>query len=64
MDWPASIGVQRAQHQMAGFRGGERDLHRAAVAHFTHENHLRRLAQRGTQTVWENRHNPARVRAG
>ena len=44
-------GVQRAEHQVAGFRRAQRDFHRLAIAHFADQNHFRRLAQGGAQTV-------------
>ena len=56
--------VQRAQHQMAGFRRAQGDLHRLAVAHFADENDLGRLAQRGAQAVGRRCRNPCPVRAG
>ena len=46
-------GVQRAEHQVAGFRGAQRDLDRFAVAHFADENDLGRLAQGGAQPAGE-----------
>ena len=42
-------GVQRREHEVAGFGGGQRDLDRFAVAHFADQDDLRRLAQRGAQ---------------
>ena len=43
--------VQRAQNEVAGFRGHQRDFDGGAVAHFADENDFRRLAQRGAQAV-------------
>ena len=45
--------VQRAHDQVAGFRGGHADFDSFTVAHFTDENDLRRLAQRGAQAGGE-----------
>ena len=47
--------MQGREHQVAGFRGFQRDLDRLAVAHFTHQNHLGRLPQRGAQGQRERR---------
>ena len=46
-------GVQGAQDQMACFGRAQRNFDRLAVAHFTNQNDLRRLAQGGSQTVGE-----------
>ena len=48
-------GVQGREHEVAGFGGGQRDLHRFAVAHLADEDHLRRLPQRRPQGQRERR---------
>ena len=48
-------GVERREHQMAGFRRGQRDFDRLAVAHLADQNHLRRLTQRRPQRERERR---------
>ena len=55
--------VQGAQHQVAGFRGAQGDLHRVAVAHFADQNDLGRLAQGGAQAVGKSCRNRCPVRA-
>ena len=47
--------MQRREHEVAGFRGGQRDFDRLAIAHFADQNHLRRLAQRRAQREREGR---------
>ena len=44
--------VQRAENEMAGFRGHERDFHGGSIAHFADQNDLWCLAKRGTQAIW------------
>ena len=41
--------MQRAEDQMARFRGGNRQLNGFQIAHFTHENHVGIFAQRRPQ---------------
>ena len=41
--------MERREHQVTGFRRGQRDLDGFAVAHLADEDHLRRLAQRGPE---------------
>ena len=48
---PGVDRVERAQHEVPGFRRHQRHFHRRAVAHFADQNHFRRLAERGPQTV-------------
>ena len=45
-------GVQRAENEMAGFRGHECDFHGRAITHFADEDDLWCLAKRGTQAIW------------
>ena len=45
--------MQSTHHKVAGFRGGHADFDSFTVAHFTDENDLRRLAQRGAQAGGE-----------
>ncbi len=42
-------GVQGAENEVTGFRGGHGDAHCFGVAHFADDNDVRRLAQRGPQ---------------
>src|SRR5262245_12432420 len=44
--------MQRAENEMPGFRGHERDFHGGPIAHFANENDLWCLAKRGTQAIW------------
>ncbi|ENO74969.1 twitching motility protein PilT [Thauera sp. 63] len=46
-------GVQRAEHEVAGFRRGQRQADGLQVAHFAHQDHVRVLAQGGAQRVVE-----------
>src|SRR5439155_11997054 len=48
-------GVERREHQVARLRGMERDRHRLRVAHFTDEDHVRVLAERGAERGGEAR---------
>ncbi len=48
-------GVQRGEHEVAGLGGGQRDFDRLAIAHLTHQDHLGRLAQRGSERQRERR---------
>ena len=47
--------MERREHEVAGFRGGQRDFDRLAIAHFADEDDLRRLAQRRPQCQGEGR---------
>jgi hypothetical protein len=42
--------VQRAEHEVTGFRRAQGDAHGFAIAHFADQNDLGSLAQRGAQT--------------
>jgi hypothetical protein len=42
-------GVQRRENQMAGFRGHHGDAHGFRIPHFSHNDDVRRLPQRGAQ---------------
>src|SRR6185503_1708541 len=48
-------GVQRGHHEVACLGRLQRDLDRLAIAHLTHQNDLRRLAQRRAQREAERR---------
>ena len=43
--------VERRHDQVTGLGGRQADLDRLTIAHFTHQNHLGRLAQRGPQAA-------------
>ncbi len=45
--------MQRAEHQVAGFGGGERQADGLQVAHFADQHHVRVFAQRRTQRLGE-----------
>src|SRR5690242_13735550 len=42
--------VERREHQMACLRSSDSDTHGFRVTHFTHDDHVWRLTQRGTQS--------------
>ena len=46
-------GVQRAEHQVAGFRGGQRQADGLQVAHFADQDDVRVFAQRRAQRLGE-----------
>src|SRR5664279_1428925 len=46
-------GMQRAEHQVAGFRGGQRQADRLEIAHFADQDRIRVLAQGRAQGVRE-----------
>jgi len=46
-------GVQRSEHQMPCFCGGQRQAYRFQIAHFTDQNHVRVFAQCRAQRVRE-----------
>ena len=48
-------GVQRREDEVAGLRGGQRNLNRFAVAHFADENDFGRLSESGAQRQRERR---------
>ena len=50
MLWPALIVCSVLKTRWPGLRGGERDLHRFAVANFAEQDHFGRLAQSRAQT--------------
>ena len=45
--------MEGAQHEMAGERGLNRDLRRFQIAHFTHHDNVRVLAQEGAERLTE-----------
>ena len=47
------VGVQRGKHQVAGFGGGQHGGHGFGVAHFAHQDHVRRLAHDAAQGAGE-----------
>ena len=47
------VGVQGAEHQVAGHGGAQADLGRDLVAHLAHQHHVRVLAQSGAQHALE-----------
>ena len=49
----AELGVQRAEHQVAGLGGGERQADGLQVAHFADQDDVRVLAQRRAQRLAE-----------
>ena len=58
------LGVQRGEHEVAGFGRGQRGADRLHVAHLADEDHVRVLAQRGLQAEREASARPGRSRAG
>ena len=57
-------GVQRAEHQVAGFGRGDGRLDRLQVAHFADQNHVRVLAQGAAEGLGESSARRRRSRAG
>ena len=57
-------GVQRAEHQVAGLGGGQRQRDGLQVAHFADQDDVGILAQRAAQRGGEGRRCAARPRAG
>ncbi len=57
-------GVQGAEHQVPGLRGGDRRGDRLEVAHLAEEDHVRVLAQRAAHRLGEAGHVACRPRAG
>ncbi len=48
-----ALGVQRAEHEVAGLGGGQRGADRLEVAHLADEDHVRVLAERGAERLAE-----------
>jgi len=49
-------GMQRAEHQVAGFCRGDGGVDRFKIAHFTHQHDVGILAQGAAQRLGEVRH--------
>ena len=49
-------GVERAEHEVARFGGGDGCADRLEVVHFAHEDHVRVLAERAADRLGEARH--------
>ena len=47
------VGVQRGEHHVAGFGGGDDRFDRLQVAHFADEDHVRVLAQSPLESLCE-----------
>ena len=60
----AELVCSVAEHQVAGFRGGQRKADRLQVAHLADQDVVRVLAQRGAQRVRRTTACGARPRAG
>ena len=52
-DCAASLVCSVEKHQVPGFRGGEHGGHGFRIAHFAHQDHVRRLPQDAAQRVDE-----------
>ena len=58
------LGVQRAEHEVAGLGRGQRRADRLEVAHFADEDHVGVLAQRGLERGARSWSRRCRARAG
>ena len=60
----AELGVQRAEHQVAGFGGGQRQADGFQIAHFADQDDVRIFAQRASAGRWRTTACAGRPRAG